>query len=130
MYSTELAAGDQAVMDAVRLPADVDGDPDVLNISIMLARTPTATEVITGEITGINVDDGTLDLLQDTMAWCVTTAGDTEIFQLFVDEDSVKAVPAELADLSTGSQALVSGTVNGCISADLIIADAPVAAPL
>jgi len=122
----ELAMDDRALVDAVKIVSEVEEDPSVLNVALMLTRTPLENDAsITGEILSINTDDGTLQLLYNGMEQCVSTDAETAIFELVVSDSGIETLPTTLDMLAIGSKALVSGTDDsGCIAADLIIAEA------
>ena len=60
---------------------------------------------------------------------CVTTDMDTQIFQIFVSDDSVESMPASLGDLSIGSKVGATGEQLDCFEADLIISEGQAAIP-
>lgn len=128
----QLMMDDRAMVDAVRLPADVETDPDVLRVALMLARTPPDADAsIAGKIVGIDLTDRTLQLMTSGMEWCVsTTDGVTRIYEVTVDDAGITTTEVTLDELDVGSKALVSGMEdNGCFAADLIIAEAQASIP-
>ena len=122
----ELAVDDRALVDAVEIASEVEGDPSTVNVALMLSRTPPDGDAsIIGEIISINTDDGTLLLLYQGMEQCVSTDADTAIFEVTISETGVETHATTLDMLDIGSKALVSGIDdNGCISSELIIAEA------
>lgn len=129
----DLMTDDRAAVDAVQVPAADAADPDVLRIAIMLARTPGDGDMasIKGVILSVDSGAGTLMVATDTMDRCVTTDGDTKIFEVLVHDDSVENVPVTLDDLDIGAKIFVTGAEDGagCFAADLIIAEGQVATP-
>jgi hypothetical protein len=129
-----LMALDVARLDAVQVPADDPADPDLLRVAIMLARTPSADVPVAarGEILSIDLDTDSLRIATPTLDRCVTTDAETRIFEVFVTDVAVETMSAALAELTIGSGAFVTGVdaVDGCIAADLIVAEGQTEAPL
>jgi hypothetical protein len=129
----DLMADDRAGVDSVQVPADDAADPDILRIAIMLARTPGDGDSasLEGVILSVDATAGTLMLAADSLDRCVTTDGDTRIFQVVVNDDSVENIPATLDDLTVGSPVFVTGEEDGagCFAADLIVAEGQASTP-
>lgn len=126
IVAADLMADDRAVVDSVRVPADIETDPDVLRIAIMLTRAPTSDLAgISGNILGIDVAAGTLEIATISGDRCVTTDDNTKIFEIFVTADSAESIAATLADLTAGNRIGITGeeTEDGCFAAHLIIAE-------
>jgi len=127
----DLAEMDRAAMDSVVIPSGDAAVADVLNIAIMLARTPGDDEpqYIKGSILSTDSAAGELRIATAGGDRCVTTDMDTAIFEVFVHADSVESMPATLDDLDVGANAVVTGAEGDCFAADLIIAEGQTAAP-
>lgn len=123
--AADLAAMDRAVVDSVTIPSQEVGVADTLHIAIMLARTPGDGdfEYIKGEISSIDSVAGSLMVTTVGGDRCVNTDMDTEIFEIFVNEDAVESVPATLDELDLGAKVVVTGMEGSCFAADLIIAE-------
>lgn len=123
--AADLAAMDRAVVDSVTIPSQEVGIADTLHIAIMLARTPGDGdfEYIKGEISSIDSMAGSLMVTIVGGDRCVNTDMDTEIFEIFVNEDAVESVPATLDELDLGAKVVVTGMEGSCFAADLIIAE-------
>lgn len=125
----DLAINDVAVVEAVTVPAELAGDPDVLRIAIMLAATPVAgLDSVNGEILSLDDVAGTISLSGESAFSCVTADGDTSIFVLTLSDDSLESVAAAFEDLAVGARIFVAGADDGagCFAADLIIQEGSV----
>ena len=130
ILAAELAMDDRAAVDAVKLPADVGTtDPDTLNIAIMMSRGDVDRDNIAGKILSVDVDTGTMMVATSAGDACVTTDMDTQIFQIFVSDDSVESMPATLGDLIVGSKVGATGEQLDCFAADLIVAEGQAVIP-
>ena len=129
ILAADLAMDDRAAVDAVKLPADVETDPDTLNIAIMLSRGDVDRDNIAGKILSVDVDAGTMMVATSAGDACVTTDMDTQIFQIFVSDDSVESMPATLGDLIVGSKVGATGEQLDCFAADLIVAEGQAVIP-
>lgn len=127
--ATDLMMGDRAVVESVQVAGAEGTDPDVLNIAIMLARTPGEVELdqLKGEILSVEASENMMMVSTSDGDFCVRTTDDTAIFELIVSSDSIESVPTTLADLVPGSRVGVTGVQEDCLVADLIIAEAPAA---
>jgi hypothetical protein len=129
ILAAELEKDDRAAVDAVMLPADVETDPDTLNIAIMLSRDDVDRDNIAGKILSVDVGAGTMMITTSAGDACVTTDMDTQIFQIFVSDESVESMPASLGDLIIGSKVGATGEQLDCFAADLIISEGQAAIP-
>ena len=100
-------------------------ESDTLRAAFIVLDTGVAEEeVLRGEITSVNPDEGTLQLLVDETDRCVD-AGNADIF-VVSEGDGVSSERAELADLVAGQQADAFGEegADGCFIATDILAEA------
>jgi hypothetical protein len=129
--ATDLMINDRAAVDSVQVPSGDAAIADTLNISIMLSRTPANPDLahIKGDILTVDEINGSMMIASTSGDVCVTTDIDTKIFEIFVTDESVESVEATLGDLSPGSKVAIAGVMNGCMAADLIIAEGQAATP-
>ena len=125
---------DAIVIDRVALVDGVllIGDDDVLRSPLVVLGplAPSNAAAIEGTVVDVNTAEGTLLVNDGTMDRCVSAAG-ADIY-LVDDDDGFSSSRGDLDDLSPGQPVSIFGTedLDGCLVADTILAEAPVAVPL
>jgi len=125
---------DDIVIDRVALADGVllIGDDDVLRSPLVILGdlAPGDAAAIEGTVVDVNTAEGTLLVSDGTMDRCVNAAG-AEVF-IVDDSDGFSSSRGDLDDLSPGQSVSIFGTetLDGCLVADTILAEASVVNPL
>ena len=91
---------------------------------------PSNAAAIEGTVVDVDTAEGTLLVNDGTMDRCVSAVG-ADIY-IVDDDDGFSSSRGDLDDLSPGQPVSIFGTedLDGCLVADTILAEAPVAVPL